>query len=260
MQRNWRRATVATVLEPGMRGRLDAAAHGYFAPLHTDSLPDALRAVRERPVHAVLVSPRAVRREHLASIGTLITRFPGVPTVAVLATADASAGAAGSISRPDESEAAGRVRDLLEHGYDVSATDIVARFGEDDVLRAALTDYGQAVEALAGADGVVHLDNIPAPGLATPAVTFNANMTMNFNVFHAAANLKLSRVVWASSETTLGLPFDFEGVPRSRVDLIEDGVFRSGVYDLRPAKQAGPATTGHPLPPPPNPSAPSRRR
>ena len=89
MQRNWRRATVATVLEPGMRGRLDAAAHGYFAPLHADSLPDALRAVRERPVHAVLVSPRAGRREHLASIGTLITRFPGVPTVAVLATHDA---------------------------------------------------------------------------------------------------------------------------------------------------------------------------
>jgi len=100
------------------------------------------------------------------------------------------------------------VRDLLEHGYDVAASDIVARFGEDDVLRADLTDYGQAVEALAGADAVVHLANIPAPGLATPAVTFNANMTMNFNIFHAAANLKLSRVVWASSETTLGLPFD----------------------------------------------------
>jgi nucleoside-diphosphate-sugar epimerase len=100
------------------------------------------------------------------------------------------------------------VRDLLEHGYDVAATDIVARFGEDDVLRADLTDYGQAVEALTGADAVVHLANIPAPGLATPAVTFNANMTMNFNIFHAAANLKLSRVVWASSETTLGLPFE----------------------------------------------------
>jgi nucleoside-diphosphate-sugar epimerase len=100
------------------------------------------------------------------------------------------------------------VRDLLEHGYDVAATDIVARFGEDNVLRADLTDYGQAVEALTGADAVVHLANIPAPGLATPAVTFNANMTMNFNVFQAAAKLELGRVVWASSETTLGLPFD----------------------------------------------------
>jgi nucleoside-diphosphate-sugar epimerase len=47
-----------------------------------------------------------------------------------------------------------------------------------------------------------------APGLSTPAVTFNANITMNFNVFQAAAAAKLNRVVWASRETTLGLPFD----------------------------------------------------
>jgi nucleoside-diphosphate-sugar epimerase len=72
------------------------------------------------------------------------------------------------------------VRELREHGYDVAATDIATTFGEDDVLRADLTDYGQAVEALSGASVVVHLANIPAPGLTTPAVTFNANMTMNF--------------------------------------------------------------------------------
>jgi nucleoside-diphosphate-sugar epimerase len=76
------------------------------------------------------------------------------------------------------------------------------------MLRADLTDFGQAVEALRGADAVVHLANIPAPGLQTPAVTFNSNITMNYNVFSAAASLQLSRVVWASSETTLGLPFD----------------------------------------------------
>jgi len=104
------------------------------------------------------------------------------------------------------------VADLREHGYDVLATDAVVS-GEDrdeGMLRADLTDYGQAVEALsqAGADAVVHLANIPAPGLSTPAVTFNSNITMNFNVFQAAAALKLDRVVWASSETTLGLPFD----------------------------------------------------
>jgi nucleoside-diphosphate-sugar epimerase len=111
------------------------------------------------------------------------------------------------------------VRDLREHGYEVAATDLVTQFGADDALRADLTDYGQAVEALTGADAVVHLANIPAPGLVTPAATFNTNMTMNFNVFHAAANLKLSRVVWASSETTLGLPFD---VPPRYAPVDED--------------------------------------
>jgi nucleoside-diphosphate-sugar epimerase len=102
------------------------------------------------------------------------------------------------------------VAELLEHGYDVTPTDIVVSSADRDngMLRADLTDYGQAVEALSDVDAVVHLANIPAPGLSTPAVTFNTNMTMNFNVFQAAATRKLDRVVWASSETTLGLPFD----------------------------------------------------
>jgi nucleoside-diphosphate-sugar epimerase len=110
------------------------------------------------------------------------------------------------------------VRDLLDHGYEVAATDITGT-RDNGVLRADLTDYGQALEVLHGADAVVHLANIPAPGLATPAATFNANMTMNFNIFQAAASLDLSRVVWASSETTLGLPFD---VPPRYAPVDED--------------------------------------
>lgn len=106
---------------------------------------------------------------------------------------------------------AGRVtvKELLDNGYDVVATDTVLP-PEDlgvPVLRADLTDYGQAVEVLSGVDAVVHLANIPAPGRFTPAETFNANSAMNFNIFQAATLLKLDRVVWASSETTLGLPF-----------------------------------------------------
>ena len=104
------------------------------------------------------------------------------------------------------------VADLREHGYEVMPTDVaVSRADlEEGMLKADLTDYGQAVEVLSepGVHAVVHLANIPAPELSTPAVTFNTNITMNFNVFQAAAAVKLSRVVWASSETTLGLPFD----------------------------------------------------
>ena len=103
------------------------------------------------------------------------------------------------------------VAELLEHGHWVVATDLVLPAADDlkvPVLRADLTDYGQAVEVLTGVDAVIHLANIPAPGLRTPAVTFNWNMAMNYNVFMAASQVGLSRVVWASSETTLGLPFD----------------------------------------------------
>jgi nucleoside-diphosphate-sugar epimerase len=107
---------------------------------------------------------------------------------------------------------AGRVTvaDLLAHGHDVVATDLVAPREElgVDVLRADLTDYGETVEVLQDVEAVVHLANIPAPGLRTPAVTFTTNIAMNYNVFTAAAQVGLRRVVWASSETTLGLPFD----------------------------------------------------
>jgi nucleoside-diphosphate-sugar epimerase len=113
------------------------------------------------------------------------------------------------------------VRELLDHDYEVTTTDIAVTRAdiEADMLRADLTDYGQAVETLHGVDAVVHLANIPAPGIAPPAVTFNANMAMNFNVFQAAAGLGLTRVVWASSETTLGLPFD---VPPRYAPVDED--------------------------------------
>jgi nucleoside-diphosphate-sugar epimerase len=108
------------------------------------------------------------------------------------------------------------VAELLAHGYQVVALDSAGRAGDQgdladlgvSLLRADLTDYGQTVDALRGADAVVHLANIPAPGMFTPAHTFTANTAMNSNVFLAAQQVGLGRVVWASSETTLGLPFD----------------------------------------------------
>jgi nucleoside-diphosphate-sugar epimerase len=112
------------------------------------------------------------------------------------------------------------VHDLREYGYEVAPTDLAA--GREDLeagmLRADLTDYGEALQALDGADMVVHLANIPAPGISTPAATFNANMAMNFNVFYAAAKLGVRRVAWASSETTLG---PFFGVGTSEWPFIE---------------------------------------
>ena len=65
------------------------------------------------------------------------------------------------------------VAELREHGYDVTATDVAAPPTDLGVpyLRADLTDHGQAVDVLDGADAVVHLANIPAPGLRPAART-----------------------------------------------------------------------------------------
>ena len=106
------------------------------------------------------------------------------------------------------------VGDLREHGYEVLNVDRVpsAESSSPDapipLLAADVTDFGQALEALSGADAVVHLAAIPSPGHATPDTVFRTNVTSTHAVFAAAARLGLERVVWASSETTLGLPFD----------------------------------------------------
>jgi nucleoside-diphosphate-sugar epimerase len=122
------------------------------------------------------------------------------------------------------------VAHLSHQGYEVRATDIAAPPNDFSFVRADLTDYGQAVEALHGMDAVVHLANIPAPDLYPPAVTLNRNTVMNSNVFLAAAALGLGRVVWASSETTLGLPFD---IPPRYAPIDEDHYpFPTTTYSL----------------------------
>ncbi len=111
------------------------------------------------------------------------------------------------------------VRDLLEHGHDVLNIDrspspeSSSPESPAPYLAADVTDFGQTVEALTGGETlpgievVVHLAAIPSPGHATPDQVFRTNITSTHTVFAAAARLRLRRVVWASSETTLGLPF-----------------------------------------------------
>jgi nucleoside-diphosphate-sugar epimerase len=100
------------------------------------------------------------------------------------------------------------VHDFVEHGHEVVNVDVVpSNLQEAPFLRADLTDLGETIEALRGADSVVHLAAIPAPRIRTVEQTFEINILSTYNVFSAAALLGLRRVVWASSETVLGLPF-----------------------------------------------------
>jgi nucleoside-diphosphate-sugar epimerase len=105
--------------------------------------------------------------------------------------------------------------DLLEHGYQVTNVDLV-RPPDDSCpfVRADLTDMGQTMEVLhqvddrhRGVDAVVHLAAIPAPGIVPGAELFRNNTISTYNVFAAARHLGIRTVVWASSETVLGLPF-----------------------------------------------------
>lgn len=107
-------------------------------------------------------------------------------------------------------------RELRAAGHDVIGLDVRGERGAGFV-QVDLTDYGQVIDALAGVndqhdgiDALVHLGAIPAPGIRSDIATFHNNMTSTFNVFWAAVRLGIHRVVYASSETVLGLPFDID--------------------------------------------------
>ncbi len=111
------------------------------------------------------------------------------------------------------------VRDLVEHDHDVLAVDLVSSpESPAPTLLADLTEFGQTAECLAGAEAVVHLAAIPAPRIHTEETTFRTNMLSTYNVFEAARLLGLPRVVWASSETILGLPFEREQPAYAPID------------------------------------------
>ena len=110
------------------------------------------------------------------------------------------------------------VRDLLAHGYQVVNLDRVSSPDTHpenySFTRIDFTDFGQTFEALHAIDdrydaidAVVHLAAIPAPGLTANAATFTNNLTSTHHVFSAARAVGIRSIVWASSETVLGLPF-----------------------------------------------------
>jgi nucleoside-diphosphate-sugar epimerase len=130
------------------------------------------------------------------------------------------------------------VRELVDDGRDVLSVDLVRRSDLPcEQLVADLTEHGEAVDALKGAEAVVHLAAIPAPGLKPDELTFRVNTTSTYNVFAAAPLLGLRRVVWASSETVLGLPFDEP--PRYAPIDEEHAPFPESTYSL--SKVAGEA-------------------
>ena len=84
-------ATIATVLEPAERARVEAAGQGCFRVLHGGSLEEAIRHVRRAPVDAVLLSVHRCSEAELPRVAQFVREFPHVPAVALLSRVDESA-------------------------------------------------------------------------------------------------------------------------------------------------------------------------
>lgn len=110
----------------------------------------------------------------------------------------------------------GRVamRVLKAAGHRATGFDLSASTYGDPTVRLDCSDFGAVMGAFSGVDAVargfdavLHLAGIPMPGATTDEAAFRVNTLSTYNVFSAAARLGIDNVVWASSETVLGLPF-----------------------------------------------------
>ncbi|MGI4741677.1 MAG: NAD-dependent epimerase/dehydratase family protein [Janthinobacterium lividum] len=115
------------------------------------------------------------------------------------------------------------VQDLLAHGYDVFVVDTVAPAKGIPHIIADLSDFGQTLDALSSVsfdihagvgpqafDAIVHLAAFPTPRQYPDAHLFQNNLMGTYNIFEAARRLGIHNIIWASSETTLGEPFEGE--------------------------------------------------
>ena len=105
---------------------------------------------------------------------------------------------------------------LRDEGHEVINLDKTGTRGKG-FARIDLTAFGEVIDALfgindlaSGFDAVVHLGAIPAPGIVPDVATFHNNMLSTYNVFQAARRAGIRTLVYASSETVLGLPFDLD--------------------------------------------------
>jgi len=108
------------------------------------------------------------------------------------------------------------IKTLLKNNYEVFSIDLMPSV-ENDVpfSKVDLEDYGETIEAVSfiddrikGIDGIIHQAAIPASGLYPNHKTFRINTMSTYNIFHAAERMNINNIVWASSETVLGLPFN----------------------------------------------------
>lgn len=100
------------------------------------------------------------------------------------------------------------VEHLLEFGHQVLVVDRQPpRQANHPYKLVDLEDFGQTVDVLQQADAVVHLAAIPRPVYHSRSTVFRTNVVACYNVFEAAALLKIPRLVYASSISVTGYPF-----------------------------------------------------
>lgn len=111
----------------------------------------------------------------------------------------------------------GRRADLSFEGAEYQACDI--------------SDYPRLREMIRGCQAVVHLAALPSPAMGTPQEVFRVNVQGTFNVFQAAAEEGIHRVVQASSINAAGQYYGVVPAPLDYLPLDEEHpIFSTDAY------------------------------
>jgi nucleoside-diphosphate-sugar epimerase len=97
------------------------------------------------------------------------------------------------------------VEDLLAAGHDVLGVDVrPPETRSKNFLRVDLTISGEAYQAVAGMDAVIHMGSWADPGVIPNTRTYGDNVQGAYNLLQACADLGVKRVVMASSGQVYG--------------------------------------------------------
>ena len=116
------------------------------------------------------------------------------------------------------------VAHLVELGHDVT---VIGRSADQDIpnaryVRCDINDYELLERVTKGHEAVVHLAAIPSPVDKPGHEVFRVNDLGTFNVYEAAAEAGIRRIVSASSINALGYFFGDRGFPLSYLPVDED--------------------------------------
>jgi nucleoside-diphosphate-sugar epimerase len=115
------------------------------------------------------------------------------------------------------------IRELLSHDKEVLSLDrAVPQNKICPSWIADLTRAGDIYEGLKGAHGIIHLGAYQAPNLAPDSETFSNNVTATYNVFKAARDLGVPKVVVASSTAAFGFLYAPRFCPPDYLPLDEN--------------------------------------
>ncbi len=99
------------------------------------------------------------------------------------------------------------VRDLLRHGHSAVVFDLAAPVDSVPFVHGDVRRIGDVEPALRGSDAVIHCAGIPHPLNDPPERVFDVNVNGTFAVLEAAARTGVPKVIFTSSESTLGFAF-----------------------------------------------------